>query len=217
MDIQEPNTPYLIPKYPELAEYASSVHASINADNPALATIKIDDCPSWFASVTREDGQNGFEVPTKDLREWLKGLPLVLAVGDSVILGDDEIDAIDTYCDTIKDPRDFDEMCNLIVMAEQGELKYVPYGFSGGTPMERFGKHMAEVNGLWDDLSGLKNGGAIAQHMDYAEYAKDYSYDVGLGENGYIDMVGNYPLLDEHDHDEFLEIAGIETPDDPER
>ena len=213
MDIQE------LPKYPELAEYASIVHASINTDDPGLATIKIDDCPSWFASVARKDGQNGFEVPSKDLREWLEGLPLVLAVGDSVILGDEEIDAIDTYCDTIGDPRDCDEMCNLLVMAEQGELKYVPYGHDGDTPMERFGKYMAEVNGLWDDLSSLKNGTTLTTIINnsVAEYAEPYSHDVGLGENGYIDMVDDYPLLHEYDRDEFLEIAGIAAPDEPER
>lgn len=200
----------------ELDELKAMIHTKTFEEDPTLTSITVDDVPDWWDTIVRKDAEGGFAVETGTEQEWVDGLALVLAVGEWHDPDEDGLDAAETYCDCVGDPSDFDEMCNLLIMADRGELGYIPYGYNVGSPRENFGLHMAQVNDLAGSLAKVEDGEKLAGCIDYEKYGHDYAYDMGLGERGYIDMSGNYPMLDKYSHDEILSEAGIYDIDEQE-
>ncbi len=84
----------------------------------------------------------------------------------------------------------YTELCNAIIKID--DIPYYSYEFEGmqyiDNEYEKLGRTFAETNGITSKLRELN----IEYCFDYEKYGKDYSYDYGVGKNGYLS--NNYSI-----------------------
>ena len=135
---------------------------------------------------------------------WLSDLSLLAKQLQSI--DDDEEEAVSAWIASNHTPEDIIELMNLIEQA--GDIPYYKYVYGDQicwSKEEKFGWEMLDND---PEVKDFLDEHSLMDCFDVEHYCRENSYDVYLGEDGWIDMCNDSTDMDSYDRDDFTEMYG---------
>ena len=123
-------------------------------------------------------------------------------------MDDHDEEAVSTWIESCYTPSDVIELMNLIEQAD--DIPYYEYRYNGDnfwTKEEKFGWEMIDNDPEVSEF--LENHSSLQCSLDVEKYGREMSFDMYLGENGYINNEFDFTRTNAYDRDYFECEYGI--------
>ena len=112
-----------------------------------------------------------------------------------------ECDTVTSFIETSgEEPDDVLGLCNWLLQAD--DLPYYDYDVpdycKNDSPEGKYGYQLARYSGWWETLEA--NG--VSDHFDLEGFGREWSANVCLGDDGYVDCTCDFPDQDRYDWDD---------------